>query len=150
VQIEIRKATTNDIEWLLPQLEKFSKFFGSQISLFGDTENARIGILNQIENHLVLIAEDKDKGSLGFIAGYIVPHPFNADIVTLSETFWWVDEKHRGSRAGLMLLNAFTEWGNEHVDWITFTLEHHSPVNEKTLLKRGYKYTERTYIKEVC
>lgn len=76
-------------------------------------------------------------------------HPYNPAIRVLTETFWWVTPNARGSRAGLMLLDAFTAYGERNADWIVFTLEHHSPVNERTLTKRGFHLHERSYLREV-
>lgn len=102
-----------------------------------------------IDRHVVFIADSKDAKPIGFVGGYSIPHPFNPDIKLLSEMFWWVSEEHRGSRAGLMLLNAFTSYGKEHADWVTMAIEHNSPINERALTKRGYKLQERSYLLEV-
>jgi hypothetical protein len=101
---------------------------------------------NLITNHVVYVAMLGSLG-IGLVAGWAVMHPFNKEITTLSETFWWVSPEHRGSRAGLMLLNKFVEEG-KNFNWTLFTLEDKSPVNEKTLTKRGFKLKERTFILE--
>jgi RimJ/RimL family protein N-acetyltransferase len=149
VNIVVRKAETTDVDWLLPQLLRFSDFYGTKHSLFGDVDYARAALARMIENHLFIIAESKDVGPIGFIAGSLVLHPYNPKIKVLAENFWWVDEAHRGTRAGAILLKVFMEYGKENADWINFTLEQHSPVNEKTLLKRGFRLQERTYLMEV-
>lgn len=137
------------MDWLVSQLREFSAFFGTKKSLYGTEENARLGITNMINGHIVLVAE-REGQLLGFIAGVITPHMFNPNIRVLAETFWWVAEEHRGSRAGLMLLNEFMDYGTANCDWITFALEHHSPVDEKCLLRRGFHLQERSYLMEVC
>jgi hypothetical protein len=147
--IRVRGASPEDADWLLGQLKAFARFYGTKKSLFGNEAHARTSLLHKIHNHLVLIAEHDTLGPIGFISGYVLPHPFNPEIRLLSETFWWVDEDHRGGRAGLMLLNAFTEWGKANCDWITFALEHHSPVTEKALTRRGFSLQERSYLMEV-
>lgn len=147
--IEIRRATPEDVDWLIPQLRRFSSFFGSKKPLFGDEEYARAGLLTLIEQHLFLLAEREDVGRMGFIAGYVLPHMFNPQIRLLAEAFWWVDEQYRGSRAGAQLLKAFMEWGEANVDWIQFSLEESSPVKEDAFLKRGFVLKERSFLKEV-
>lgn len=145
----IRQALPSDIDWLISQLRAFSHFFGTKKPLFGDEEQARESMLAVVQNHVVYVAENADKTLMGFIAGCLIPHPYNPKITVLSEAFWWVDELYRGTRAGLKLLNAFVAFGKAHADWITFTLEAKSPVNESCLLKRGFRLQERNYLMEV-
>jgi RimJ/RimL family protein N-acetyltransferase len=149
LKITVRGATPEDIDWLLSQLREFSNFFGTRRSLFGDDDYSQSAMLNMIQNHIVFIAEREDVGPIGFISGYIIPHPYNPEIRLLSETFWWVDEEYRGTRAGLMLLNQFTDWGKKNADWITFALEEKSPVKETCLTKRGFRLHERSFLLEV-
>lgn len=102
-----------------------------------------------IENHLIFVAESSEAGRLGLIAGLVVPHVFNPKIQVLQEILWWVSEEYRGSRAGLLLLNEFVDWGKRNVDWIMFTLEKHSPVSDRPLIKRGFRSMETAYLLEV-
>lgn len=151
--IRIRPAQAEDIPWLVGQLKVFSAFFGTKRPLFPDDEFAAKGLAMMMTNHLVLVAEmfhdELSAGPVGFIAGYVTPHPFNPTIRTLTETFWWVAEEYRWSRAGLKLLNAFVDWGRDNADWIMFALEEKSPVKEEVLLKRGFRLQERNYLCEV-
>lgn len=135
--------------WLIKELKQFSQFFSSKIPLFSD-ENHAINLLKMfIEKHLVIVAEGEN-GIEGFISGTYSRHYFNPDIKVLTELFWWVPKELRTkSRAGLMLLDEFTKIGNATCDWVVFTLETHSPVNERCLFKRGYQAKEHTYILEV-
>jgi hypothetical protein len=153
MSITIRPAVDSDIDWILEELKSFADFYGSKLSLFGDQLYSRQFIGSLIESHVCLVAERANEGdgpgeALGFITGLVTPHTFNPNIFVLTEAFWWVKPEHRGSRAALMLLNAFTEWGKAHVDWIMFTLEDNSPVKDKTLLKRGYRFKEMNYLLE--
>lgn len=147
--ITIRRADAGDMDWLVGQLKEFSKFFGSIHNTFPKEEYARDGMWKMITDHVVFVAQKAGAGPVGFISGYFTPHVFNPDIRVLAETFWWVMEEHRGSRAGLHLLNAFTAWGRENADWIIFTLEEKSPVNDSVLLRRGFRPLERNYMLEV-
>jgi hypothetical protein len=88
-------------------------------------------------------------GPVGFVSGMLAAHPYNPALTVLTEMFWWVAPEARGSRAGLLLLDAFLAYGERNADWIIFTLEHHSPVNERTLTKRGFHLHERSYLYEV-
>jgi hypothetical protein len=148
--ISIRRAEALDIEWLLQELRAFADFALSKQDLMGDLAHAKAQMLGVIEHHLVLIAECATKGPVGFIAGLVTPHFFNPAIRTLTEIFWWVAKDMRNSRAGLLLLNAFTAWGKEHCTWISMTKESNSPVNERCLFDRGYRHFESSYVLEVC
>lgn len=148
--ITIRHGSPEDVAWLLGQLRAFSAFYGTRLPLFGeDEEHAKTVVGTMIRDHLVLVAVSDDGERQGFISGYVIAHPYNPQIRMLSESFWWVDPKFRGTRAGLLLLANFTEWGKANVDWITCVLEDRSPVNGRSLERRGYRLNERCYLLEV-
>jgi hypothetical protein len=149
VNLLVRPASLDDIDWLLVQLQAFSVFQDTKRELFPTEAFAREALAGMIQNHLMLVADHPAVGPVGFISGYVLPHPYNPSIQMLSETFWWVAEEHRGTRAGLLLLEAFLAWGREHADWITFALEAKSPVSDDVLLKRGFKIQERSFLLEV-
>lgn len=148
--IVIRQARLTDLDWLVGELRAFSEFFGSKKPLFSNEEFVREGMKKMMEQHLVLVAEQGSGGLMGFISGLVSPHVFNPTITVLSETFWWVAEAHRRSRAGLELLNAFVEWGKNNVDWILFFVEQKSPVSTRTMEKRGFRLLENAYLLETA
>ena len=147
--VTIRRASPDDIDWLITELRKFSQFIQTKRPVFEDEEFARNALTSLITSHYALIAE-KEGTPIGFIGGLLTPHSMNPAIRVLCETFFWVTEDQRGARAGAMLLNEFLEHGKQNVDWILFALEEHSPMNEKSLLKRGFKRQERNYLLEVA
>lgn len=147
--MKVRRGSSTDMDWLVEQLRQFADFFGSKKSLFADEAYVRSQLEVFMNSHLVLVAEREDLGRIGFIAGFVTPHMFNPAIKVLAEMFWWVDPLKRNTRAGLMLLEEFIAWGKSNVDWITFTLESKSPVNDRLLYKRGFKLQERSFILEV-
>jgi Acetyltransferase (GNAT) family len=148
--ITIRRGKHEDIAGILKQLESFSKFYTTRRSLYpSDPEYAVAGVKVIIDNHLVYVADHVDHGIVGLIAGFITPHFFNPEIRVLAEMFWWVDVEFRNTSAGARLFAEFLNWGKENADWVTMVLEHNSPVREETLLKRGFKLQERSYIYEV-
>ena len=156
----IRPAQPSDVRWLLPQLQRFSVFFGAKHSLFPDYPTAEAIVSDLLASQPFWVAEhttpdplgltDSATAIVGFIGGTIGPHPFNPAITVMQELFWWVDEAHRGTKAGALLLEAFTDYGRAHADWVIMTLEHESPVNERTLTKRGYRPKERSFLLEVA
>lgn len=145
----VRRATTADIDWLLGELKQFADFLGTSKKLYSsDDEYSKKTLTGFIERHLLLVAEKPGVGLVGFIAGYVTPHLFNPDVKVLAECWWWVTPEHRKTRAGLMLLDAYTEWGKANCDWVTMCIETVTPLNERCLLKRGYRLHERSYILE--
>lgn len=133
---------------MLDQLRQFSQFVGTKRPLFADEGFAREKMISMIREHVVLVAE-KDTQRMGVIAGILVPHFMNPKIRVLAEMFWWVQPEHRQTRAGLLLLKEFIRYGKEAADWITFALEHNSPVRDETLLRHGFSPLERNFILEV-
>lgn len=148
MSIEIRRATTDDIPWLLGELRKFAEFFGTKLSLLGNEPMASEGLSIIIRDHYFAIAEHSTFGPVGFISGVLSPHMFNPDIIVLSETFWWVSENHRGTRAGFLLFKDFVKFGEENADWTTCNLESHSPVSDEFMIRNGFKLQERSFLLE--
>lgn len=149
--IGVRHALPSDIEWLTGELKEFSKLHGTKKPLFTTEEIARQVLEVLIDKHLFFIAERKeDLQRMGFICGMIGPQIFNPEIRVLQETFWWVSAQFRKTRAGLLLLNALVTWGRSNVDWIAVALEPNSPINERSLTKRGFKVHERFFLMEVA
>lgn len=144
----IRPATLDDLPAIMAELKQFAKFYGTKKSLYKDDEQTSLVISGFIRDHVFFVATDNDE-LVGFISGMLLPHMYNPDIATLVETFWWVKESHRQSKAGLKLLNAFVQYGREHVDWIICTIEDESPINEKSFYKRGFKLKEKSFVMEV-
>lgn len=148
--ITVRRGNHEDIPGILKQLKSFSKFYTGKRSLYpSDPDYAVAGAKVIIDNHLVFVADHAEHGIVGLIAGFVTPHFFNPEIRVLAEMFWWVDIEFRNTSAGSRLFAEFLNWGKNNADWVTMVLEHNSPVREETLLKRGFKLQERSYIYEV-
>lgn len=147
--ISVRSATLGDIDWILSQLKIFSKLYGTKRSLYGDEIHCREGLKRTIEGHVFLLAVREDDSPLGFIAGLISPHLYNPAIRMLCELFWWVAEDARTTRAGVMLIDAFIDFGKKNADWITFGITEETPINEVSITKRGFHAHERSYLMEV-
>lgn len=147
MRMDVRRANINDIDWILNELKKFVAFYGSpRLFNFDIPDHNLEFITNVIDKHLFIIAE-QNGSPVGFIAGLIHPHGFNPDLKCLSELFWWIPEEHRTSRAASLLLKSYIEFGRGF-DWVTMTIEDKSQLNEKSLLKRGFKLKEKTYLME--
>ncbi len=148
-RVNVRRAGEGDIPWLESELLEFSKSIGTKHSLFPTDEKARRDSLNLfMGNHLFLVAE-RGEEPLGFIVGFLIPHPFNQKLHVLTEALWWVPPRHRGSRAGVMLLDAFVDWGKEKADWIYFAIHRTTRMYDRALRKRGFRYEQTQYLLEV-
>ena len=152
--ITLRPAGEKDMEWLMIQLRDFDKFAAFKRSLVEDDAYARLALKALVDDHVCYIAvgDAPRQGGvrMGFIAGFVTPHAFNPRIRVLTEAFWWVPSEFRHSRAGLTLLNEFVKQGRERgCDWITFSLEHKSPVRPETLTRRGFAVKEQSFLLEV-
>lgn len=145
--VTVRRAVPTDLEWIVAQAFEFSKFYNTKSIPFNFTY-ANFYFTNLITTQIVFVAE-KSGELMGFIAGYLVPHHFNPNLRMLAEAFWWVEEKHRGSRAALSLLNEFVAFGKANADLITMSLEENSPASDRSFTKRGFKPKERAYMLEV-
>ncbi len=147
--MEIKKATEDDLEWLIDELKKFDEFHDTKKSLFAGNGYWHEGLKKIVDKHIAYIAWTDQGERVGLIAGLASPHFFNPDVSTLTELFWWVSKEHRHSRAGLLLLNKFVEVGKQVADWVIVPLESNSPVNEKCLTKRGFNLKETSFVLEV-
>ena len=103
-------------------------------------------MLELIREHVVLVAHRAEE-LLGFICGTLSGHPYDPTLPVLTESIWWVELPHRNSRAGALLLDAFTKAG-ELADWVIFGLPPQTNIKSEAMLKRGYRYAERGFIKE--
>jgi hypothetical protein len=145
----IRRATLDDIDWLLIELKKFSDFYNSKYPPLGPNEQHNISVLsNLITNHVFFMAE-VDGVRAGFIAGFIHQNLFNPAINQLTELFWWVSEEFRNSKVGMALLQHYVEEGKKNSHWIIMTLEDVSPVKHTTIIKQGFRVKETNFIIEV-
>lgn len=151
--ITIRRATKDDIGYIVTQLADFSVAYGTRLPLFHSPSDVWPAVEQMVEHAIVLMAVSNEFGremAAGFIAGIISPHPFNKNIRVLAEHFWWVNPAWRKSRAGAKLLQAFLAIGKQNADWVTMSMLETTPIADKHLVKRGFHLHERAYLMEVC
>lgn len=146
--MRVRTADAQDIPWLLAQLREFAASHPIGPRIMGTDENAEALLGHLIATQFVAVA-DAEGSPVGLIAGAVTPHPFNPDLLVASELWWFVAPAHRGSRAGLALLEAYEDWAKANADVRGMTLEANSPVNPRVLVKRGYQLAETQYV-AVC
>lgn len=148
----VRSASQADHGWIKFGLKDlFSRARGrSKLPVWNDGFVSE-RLLDLIENHLFLIAEDCDGRQLGFLCGLITPHYLYPEVLALTELVFWVDHSFGlpAKRAALELLDYYTSWGRENCDSIAFTSAHFTNINRRSLEKRGYSERETTYVIEV-
>lgn len=133
---------------LLPMLERFGGFYGAKRRLFPDPAYAETFLTEVVTHHPFWVAEHVAGAIVGVIGGALATHPFNPDIVVLTEMFWWVDDTSRGARAGQQLLDTFLAFGRDHADWTVMTKLAHSPINTRCFTKRGGRLHEESWLFE--
>lgn len=131
------------------ELRRFALFFGSKHSLFPESDDEAAVFVWQCMSTQPFFVAERDGKLLGLIAGVLAPHPYNPKIFVLSEQFWWVAPEHSGSSAGARLFDAFLTYGRQYADWIVMTLETKSPINPRSLERKGFRNFEQSYLLEV-
>jgi len=140
--IRTRRAVASDAQWLVESSALYAHETGNERLLPADPNLCGILWLEAIRDHVVLIAES-GPAPVGFILAWQAPHPFNPALRTLTCGLWYVRPKWRSGRAGLALLNAFTEYADSFADVAYFTLQRAS--GDASLLRRGFIPTERDF-----
>jgi hypothetical protein len=98
--------------------------------------------LGWIRDHYVSIAEDGAK-PVGYVLAWRGRHPFNPEVRTLTCGMWRVAKGYERTRAGVLLLDAFTAFGQKHADVTYFTLQ--KPTGDRALARRGFRQMERDF-----
>lgn len=143
-----RRATLDDLPWIMAELPALDRFYGTMLAVLGDTEYVESRLAWLIDEHMVLIAVNDVGESVGFAAAMVGPHFFNPILSTLTLTLWWVQQEHRGSRAGGVLLDALESYAARHCHWMIVGMGVNCPVRAGSLTGRGFKLQESTYMKE--
>lgn len=148
-RMNVRWAGEEDIPWVETELLEFSQSIGTKHLLFPANETRRRESLEFfMRDHLFIVAE-RGAERLGFILGFVIPHPLNWAIRVLTESMWWVPPRHRGSRAAVALLDAFVAWGKTNCHWIQFAIHRTTGMSDRALLRRGFQEEQTQYLLEV-
>ena len=141
----VRRAVSSDFMWLSEQCAAFISFIGF-LPYNKPHVDAMLGAFAR--QHYVLVAE-RDGERVGVAVAMVQRHPLNPDVKMLTEIMWWVPEEHRGTRAGIILLNALEKVAeHERVDLFVMSTEAQSALSGRMLLKRGFNPQETTWIKK--
>lgn len=144
----IRPATKDDkLEFLLlckEFLKESSYPFSMSVKKVSENFNV---IVDHPDFHVEVIEE---KGELvGFLVAGLVTPMFSDDIVS-SELAWFVSPIHRGSSDSMRLLSRYEKWAKKKGCKFITMVDIDSLNNlEDIYSRRGYKLTEKTYVKEL-
>lgn len=145
----IRNATLDDLPVILRLLKDSSDYYQSKHQLYGDDEMYSHNIVTGIIQEHVFFVAEREGEIIGLIAGMLTPHIFNQDLMTLTQLFWWIKPEYRAGKTALRLLNAYNKAGEEKAKWIICTTHKHTPINDRSFLKRGFILNEKSFLKEI-
>ena len=133
----VRFATLDDAQWLVESTARMAAEWPEDTALLPD-DPTYCGVLwlDAIAHHFVSIVE-RNGQRRGFLLAYIQPHPFNGRPSCFS-ALWYVMPPAKHTRAGLLLLNHFTEWCRANVDFFTFVLHQPGNAGHDTMVRLGY------------
>jgi GNAT superfamily N-acetyltransferase len=146
--MNIREATQDDLFDILVLGRDFSRQAG-HLHRFEKQKTAEVmaGLIES-EQGCVFVLED-DGFIIGGIVGLVNQMPFGIHPVA-TELAWFLDEKYRGNKKSLLLVQAFEEWaksvGAEYV-----IMAHIHTINnlDKVYTKLGYTPAETAYAKRI-
>lgn len=146
----VRDACAADIPALVDMGMQFAAYQSLTVEVDPYVLDETIRQLIANDDAVVLVASHHGHDPHGVLVGMEVALWFAPDTRVASELAWWVNPSHRGGSAGVRLIRAFERWakarGIAHVcmsDIQTNDSASAGPLIER----RGYRLTERSYIK---
>lgn len=147
--MNIRPATPDD----LPRIVAMGRTFWSQTAYARHVvycpDSIAGSALRMIDAGLLLVA-DVDGVAIGAVGLVTVPCYANADVLMAAELYWYIEDEHRDSGAGMALLAAIEDAArNAGVKLLgMMALEAVEPEKAAAIYKRfGYSPAERTFFK---
>lgn len=140
----VRLATRDDKEWVVTVAAKNMLNEEAGRPEYYSYEDCAALFDLGMATGVILIAE-KDGQPVGCISGLLHNNIFNKSITTLAEIFWYVLPEHRNGKAGLLLLNTFSEMGKQMADEIYMSLLDKSDVSHRMMERKGYTLREVGY-----
>lgn len=143
----VSKADYSDLEWIVEDaVVKMLQDEVNNMQYYNKTSITDL-VMNALLSGTLLICKKEDE-RVGVLGGVLVPHYLNTDKRILAEIIWYVSKEHRTGRAGYLLIKEYSQMAREVSDMATFSLLANSPVSDKTLMKFGFKPTERSFLME--
>lgn len=140
----IRKATKEDIDVLVEMGIKFAEASPYKDYYTKDKIKAIAEIsAKDWVGFVAFIDEDKRGMLVGYDSEFLL-----GKVRVATEIAWWVNPEDRKTSVGKELLQAFEDWAKDR-GCITITMISIDDTLGSYYEKRGYKLTERTYMKEL-
>lgn len=144
--MNIRRATQADMPVLLMYAQQFIEFMDSRYVVYKE-EHIRNILSLIIDKHVFAIAE-KDGMIVGGIGAMYVPSIYDPTTILLTETFWWVGEEWRNTRAGWLLLDFLITFADVHtLPLVMSSLDKSGEGVDRLLQKRGFNLSEKSWVK---
>jgi hypothetical protein len=153
MSVRVEFATLKDFPWILEQLEIQDEWYcdshGSKRRFFVDKEHMSWTLNSLLESGILLIARVGDE-RVGYIAGWVSPHPYNPEIKVATHASWWVSQDRRHTKAAIQLLLVFKSTAQAlGCDKIIISLAPETPIREESMMRWGFIPSDRCYVMEV-
>lgn len=153
MSVLVREAEETDFGFILDALEDQSRIYSESLKLtyqlFEDELHVEALLYSLKDNGILLVAENGGQ-LVGFIAGWISPHPYNPRIRVATHASWWVLPEKRKGRSGAALLNAFAISAKAKCcDQVIVSLAVETPIRESSMKRMGYTPADKSYVMEV-
>lgn len=142
---EIKPATSQDRQWAIGVAAKSM--------LTDEVGRADLYVPTQLGMYYGKVVKDgtglicwKDGKRVGMVGGILLPHHLKPSYTVLTEIVWYVAPEARRSRAATLLLNGYKALIDEKADEGIFTLLAHTPVEDSSMERVGFKPYERNFI----
>jgi hypothetical protein len=146
----IRRATDEDIPWLLEQLQAFADFYGTKRPLMPSDPDVAAAVIRSLiastEFFIADLPESARSASSPASSRRTCSIPSSAS---------WRSSSGGSCRASRLdgtardSSSTSPQFGRQHAHWVTMTLESASPIDDRVLQKRGFQLHERSYLLEV-
>jgi GNAT superfamily N-acetyltransferase len=146
--MEIRQAEYDDIPHFLTMGRKFAEVADEPFDRESLTQH--LEWILEDEHTTAFIVFDGDQ-AVGIVAGIWIPTFWDNSKITATELWWWVEEEHRMSGVGTMLMDALESWAKQVGAWRLgmMTIVGLAPGVEEIYRKRGFRPRENTFVKEL-
>ena len=149
----VRPATKDDIDNILEMGTGFFNYAIQDKYLMYDKESFRAYIEFLIGQTFTTVLVSEDNGRItGTIAGILSPWFMDFSQKILTEQWWWVCPENRKNSSAFDLLDGLVEWGKENgasrLIMVSISSKKEESV-KKYYARKGFKYMETHYIKEI-
>ena len=147
--VVVREARQGDSDWILEELQAFDAVMATDRSFMPSDPKVRRSRLHEFMADQLFLVAVRGEERLGFVLGVYANHLLNPETLCIYEQLYWVSHRHRGSAAGLVLLDTFIAVASRSVDWIFFSKQPWTRMADRHLDRRGFKPVDHTFLLEV-